>query len=123
MLRPVGDRLPYDLAVDVDGRLLKIQVKSAWFRNGSYIVDSRRTKTNRRFMIRRRYERGDFDFAILYIDELHLFYVMPYEVFVSYGSEITLLESDVRQRQPKSFQYKEAWSLLKKWAVQPVTAE
>ncbi|MBU1006833.1 MAG: hypothetical protein KKH08_04490 [Candidatus Omnitrophica bacterium] len=27
VLKPFGDRLPYDLAVDLDGRLIKIQVK------------------------------------------------------------------------------------------------
>jgi hypothetical protein len=30
-LKPVGDRLPYDLAFDVNGVLIKIQVKYAWF--------------------------------------------------------------------------------------------
>ena len=29
--KPIGDRMPYDLVFDVDGRLLKIQVKSVWF--------------------------------------------------------------------------------------------
>ena len=65
VLKPIGDRLPYDLAVDINGELLKLQVKSAWFRKGAYIVDSRRTKTNRRQMLRERYNSRDFDFAVL----------------------------------------------------------
>jgi PD-(D/E)XK endonuclease len=46
VLKPVGDRLPYDLAFDVLGSLIKIQVKSAWFDepSGNYVVDNRRTK-------------------------------------------------------------------------------
>lgn len=34
-LIPVGDRLPYDIAVDVNGRLIRIQVKTAWFNKQS----------------------------------------------------------------------------------------
>jgi hypothetical protein len=123
VLKPVGDRLPYDLGIDINGKLLKIQIKSAWARNGIYIVDSRRTKTNRRHMIRSRYGAGDFDFAILYIDDLDVFYVMPMAEFSSYGSEITLVERASRQRKPRSDQYREAWDLLKKWAAQSETAE
>ncbi|MCB0559991.1 MAG: hypothetical protein KDD09_13655 [Phaeodactylibacter sp.] len=52
VLAPVGDRLPYDLVLDVDGALIKVQVKSAWWdvKKGNYVVDNRRTKTNRRVM-------------------------------------------------------------------------
>ena len=112
VLRPVGDRLPYDLALDIDGKLLRIQVKSAWFYNGSYTVDSRRTKTNRREMIRKRYGEDDFDFAIIYIQELNIFYIMPQSIFSSYKSEISLVEAAKRQRKPKSAEYRENWSLL-----------
>lgn len=47
-------------------------------------------------MVRSVYCLHDFDFAILYIEELHVFYVMPCEVFTSYGSEIHLVEDDKR---------------------------
>ncbi len=59
----------------------------------------RRTKTNRRQMVRSNYLPEDFDFAILYIEDTHNFYVMPADVFSSYGSEIHLVEDDKRQRQ------------------------
>jgi streptomycin 6-kinase len=54
VLEPIGDRLPYDLVFDVSGTLVKVQVKCAWFDDSSqnYVVDNRRTKTNRRSMIR-----------------------------------------------------------------------
>jgi hypothetical protein len=62
-LKPVGDRLPYDLVFDVDGALVKIQVKSAWFDgpSGNWVVDCRRTRTNRRMMVRGAYQLEDFD--------------------------------------------------------------
>ena len=112
VLKPIGDRLPYDLAVDVNGKLLRIQVKSAWYYNGNYTVDTRRTKTNRRRMVRSRYSKSDFDLAIVYIDKLDTFYVMPVSVFSSYKSGIALVEENKRQRKPMSAMYKERWDLL-----------
>ncbi len=52
VLKPVGDRLPYDLALDLNGRLLRIQVKHAWYCADAecHIVDVRRSKTNRRIL-------------------------------------------------------------------------
>ena len=112
VLKPVGDRFPYDLAVDLNGKLLRLQVKSAWRSNGLYMVDSRRTKTNRRQMRRAKYSQKDFDFAILYIEELDVSYIMPIDVFSSYKSGIALVEEHKRQRKPKSYQYREAWKIL-----------
>ena len=112
VLKPVGDRLPYDLAIDVKGKLIRIQVKSAWFYRGAYKVDARITKTNRRRMIRKYYNETDFDFAIIYIQDLDIFYIMPQAIFSSYKSEISLVETTKRQRNPKSAWYRENWDLL-----------
>lgn len=111
VLKPIGDRLPYDVAIDVDGKLIKIQVKSAWFYKGAYKVDVRVTKTNRRRMIRKYYNGNDFDFAIIYIPELNIFYIMPVSVFNDYKSEISLVETTKRQRRPRSVEYRERWDL------------
>lgn len=58
VLKPVGDRLADDLFFDVEGSLIKIQVKYAWFDqlSGNYVVDNRRTKTNRRSIVREAYQ-------------------------------------------------------------------
>ncbi len=112
VLKPVGDRLPYDLAIDISGKLLRIQVKSAWFYRGAYKVDARMTKTNRREMIRKYYNKNDFDFAIIYIQDLNVFYIIPQFIFSSYKSEISLVEAMKRQRKPRSAKYRENWDLL-----------
>jgi hypothetical protein len=112
VLKPFGDRLPYDVAVDLNSKLIRIQVKSAWLYNGNYTIDTRRTKTNRRQMLRKRYGQEDFDFAIIYIDELKVFYIMPVSVFSQFASGISLVETDKRQRKPKSASYRENWDLL-----------
>lgn len=122
VLKPVGDRLPYDLVFVVENQFVKIQVKSAWFyeKVGNYVVDNRRTKTNRRQMVRDRYEVTDFDFALVYIDALNLFYVFPVSVFIGFGSEIHFVETDKRQRRPSSANYRDAWELIAQWAVREV---
>lgn len=113
VLEPIGDRMAYDLAIDLGKTLLRLQVKSAWKQNGIYVVDSRRTKTNRRMMLRSRYRSSDFDYALLYIEERDIFYVMPIRVFNSYKSGIALVENETRQRRPRSYCYREAWHLIK----------
>lgn len=114
VLRPIGDRLPYDLVFDVSGTLFKIQVKCAWLdlSSGNYVVDNRRTKTNRRVMLREAYRVSDFDFALAYIQPIDLFYVSPVHIFIDYGSEIHLVEADKRQRKPLSATYRDAWHLI-----------
>lgn len=119
VLEPIGDRLPYDLVFDVAGALVKVQVKCAWFDNSSqnYVVDNRRTKTNRRFMVRDVYKLVDFNFALVYIPDHDLFYVFPVDVFVSYGSEIHMVEAEKRQRKPRSAEFRDAWELILQWAA------
>ncbi|AVH63149.1 group I intron-associated PD-(D/E)XK endonuclease [Nostoc sp. 'Peltigera membranacea cyanobiont' N6] len=114
VLKPFGDRLPYDLAFDVEGTLIKIQVKYAWLDepSGNYVVDNRRTKTNRRLMVREVYQLSDFDFALVYIEKLDLFYIFPVDVFIDYGSEVHLVEAEKRQRKPRSAPYRNAWELI-----------
>ena len=125
VLRPIGDRLAYDLGIDFHGRLVRIQVKSAWFNTERkcYSVDVRRTKTNRRHMLRARYNSNDFDFAIIYIADLHIFYIMPISVFSSYESSVALVETDKRQRKPRSADYRESWDLISDRAAQSETIE
>ncbi len=81
--------------------------------SGNFVVDNRRTKTNRRVMIRGIYSKTDFDFALAYIESLDLFYyIFPVSVFIAYGSEIHLVESEKRQSKPRSFPYRDAWDLI-----------
>lgn len=116
ILVPLGDRLSYDLVIVINNVFVKIQVKSAWLceKKGVYLVDVRRTKTNRRIMRREKYDNTDFDFAIIYIENLSVFYIIPVNVFNSYAGAITIHENVSKQRKPKSYAYREAWDLLKK---------
>jgi len=123
VLRPLGDRLPYDLVLDVRGVLVKIQVKSAWLdkKSGNFVVDNRRTKTNRRRMLRELYKLSDFDFAIIYLNSMNIFYIFPIEIFTKYGSVIHIVEEKKRQRKPRSANYRNAWDLISQWAARKET--
>ena len=123
VLKPIGDRQPYDLVFDIEGRFVKIQVKCAWFDEvrGNFVVDNRRTKTNRRVMLREAYKPTDFDFALVYIEQLDLFYVFPVNVFIGYASEIHMVEAGERQRKAGSARFRDAWELILQWAAREET--
>jgi hypothetical protein len=73
-------------------------------------------------MVRGAYQLEDFDFALVFIEEIDTFYVFSCEVFIGYGSEIHFVEADKRQRRPKSADFRNAWNLISQWAVQRETS-
>jgi hypothetical protein len=68
-------------------------------------------------MKREVYSPGDFDFALVFVEELNLFYVFPVDVFIAFRSQIHLVEADKRQRKPRSAKYRNAWELIATWAA------
>jgi len=42
---------------------------------------------------------------------------MPSKVFISYGSEIHLIETTKRQRKPESAKYRDAWKIIEQRAA------
>ena len=48
---------------------------------------------------------------------MDVFYVLPVQVFISYASEIHLVEAEKRQRKPRSARYRDAWNLILQWAA------
>jgi hypothetical protein len=113
VLRPLGDRLPYDLAVEFCGTLARIQVKMAWESTpGNYIIDIRRSQTNRKVAKYTKYEVTDFDFLVAWLSDLDLFYIFPSEFACSFGSTISMIEGTRRQRPPRSLAYRNKWDLL-----------
>jgi hypothetical protein len=112
VLRPVGDRLPYDLAIDQAGRLVRVQIKLAWrTRPGSFAVDVRRHQTNRREHRHTKYQPGDFDFLIAWIREPDVFYVLPSSVACSFSGAISLTMTS-RLRPCRSSAWREAWHVI-----------
>jgi hypothetical protein len=90
VLKPIGDRLPYDFVFEINGKFIKIQVKSAYKDGNSWIVDTRRTKTNRRVMKRTRYTNTEVDFVIAYIEDINKFHLITIADFNKYKSGYTI---------------------------------
>lgn len=63
------------------------------------------------------YKECDFNFAICYIEEKDISYILPIEVFLSYKGAISFNIKEKRQRGPKSEQYKEAWHLIEEFCM------
>ena len=97
-----------------NNKLFRIQVKSAWLNNKdkNYYVKTQKTSTNAKGHKISSYIENDFDFAILYIQDLNIFYIMPIDVFLSYKGDLSLVIKEKRQKKPKSHLYKESWILI-----------
>ena len=121
---PIGNGLAYDLILDVNSTLVRVQVKSVWLDevSGNFVTDNRRTKTNRRQMVRDNYGIRDFDFAVVYLPIIKVFYIIPVELFIEYGSSISFVENEKRQRRPRSAANRNCWQLIEKWAAQMETS-
>ncbi len=117
VLKPYGDRMPYDVAVELNGKLVRIQVKSAWLDKKSrrFVVDARQTKTNRRVMVRKHYSSRDFDFAAIHIPDSGDFFIIPISEFITFKGTITLMEMSGQKVVYDRFrvkQYKNHWDLI-----------
>ena len=113
VLTPLGDRLKYDLAIVNAGKLFRIQVKMAWvYSPGTYLVDIRRSQTNRTHFKHTKYQKNDFDFLIAWLPEINVFYIIPSHIACSYAGAITMVEAEKRQRKPRSAKYRNALYLL-----------
>ncbi|MBU4141779.1 hypothetical protein KKE99_02815, partial [Patescibacteria group bacterium] len=51
-------------------------------------------------------------FAVIYLNGPNIFYVLPIEAFIAYGSVIHFVEEKKRQRKPLSADYRDAWDLI-----------
>ncbi len=118
VLRPIGDRLQYDLAVERSGHLVRIQVKCAWPaqgpRAGSHLVDIRRGNV-RRGRATPEYTLESFEVLIAWLPDLDVFYVFPIAFVCAVGSSITMKEvvpADAPGPKPRSPIYREAWHLI-----------
>lgn len=60
--RPLSDNAPYDLIVDIEGQLYKVQVKARSTRKENISVELYSSMHN----YTRKYQKGDFDILALY---------------------------------------------------------
>ena len=99
--KPWGDNTPYDLAVETNGRFLRVQVKCTHFRRGrSYKchLDSNGHA----------YTAAQIDFIAAYVIPTDTWYILPIQA-TNHQPDILLTPDNPRSKYEK---YKEAWHLL-----------
>lgn len=77
---PFGNGCAYDLVVDTGSRLLKVQVKTGWQRQGCLIFKGRRRVRDSRRNGMRRYREGEVDYFAVYFPPTASIYVVPFGV-------------------------------------------
>jgi len=93
----VTDKIPYDLIVDYDGKLSKIQVKGIFSKNrNTYRCELTGYKN-------RPYKAHEVDFFVVYIHDLNDYYIIPF------NSAIRSFNVNGEKVKP----FKNAWYLLK----------
>ena len=76
VLLPFSDGLRYDIAVEVEGQLIKIQIKSGLLKNGAVQFRDVSTRVSGDKIIVKSY-KGDVDFFGVYCQELDTVYLVP----------------------------------------------
>lgn len=114
VFQPFGNFLPYDLIADVNGVLIKIQVKSARLlkdrkRKQALRCESQRKTYKKGRSVRVPYKKKDFDFAACYFPLTEEFFIVPFDQFTK-GSDFNITES-------KRSLYCNAWHLLEEFAA------
>ncbi len=94
---PFGAGASYDLVVDADSRLYKIQVKTAWVSGGCVVYKSQRRQPGVG-LTRRRYESDEVDYFVVYCPSTETLYAVPAE---NHGMHGRLRLSPVKNGQVK----------------------
>ncbi len=113
VLKPWGDWSPYDIAIEVDGRILRVQVKSTSFRAGAgYLCEFTHGRAGRN----RRYNSGMLDLCVAYVIPKEVWYIIPAHRITGRRGKaaITICQFPGVRNKPKYEPYREAWHLLAK---------
>lgn len=88
---PIGDKKKYDLIVDDQGNLLRIQCKytSVKDKYGKYQVPLRVMGGNQSYKTATRYKEGDFDLLFVCTKDMDI-YEIPYDAIKSVKTTVSL---------------------------------
>lgn len=110
VLHPVGGFLAYDLVLDINKILIKVQVKTASKNGKRFCCTTCRMINNKYRSGQEKYNIGDFDFAAVVVKDTSIFLV-PFTVFTASSSfNIPVVGGG------KNEQYRSAWHLLEEFA-------
>lgn len=82
VLKPLTEHEPYDLAIELCGRLLRVQCKWAGHNGEVVQIHVSRSRTNRRGNLRSLYRTGEIDALAAYCGSLDRCYLLPASLVV-----------------------------------------
>lgn len=118
VLQPIGDRLPYDLAIDLNGNLIRIQVRTAYYykKTDCFVGNVRSIKTNRKRSKVVMPNMNQMDFWVFVVQSSRTFYVVPSEIIKQIRSAVNLYPHRAKYRvykdKPNIEEYKERWDII-----------
>ncbi len=109
---PVTHNSQYDLIVDFNGKLIKVQVKRAYIhskkRSNTLCVETRRILVKHsgdKGTVARKYDKNAYNLLIAHYPPTEDFWVIPFDVCDSYSAQIYLTTKN-------NLPYKNKWKLL-----------
>jgi PD-(D/E)XK endonuclease len=115
--KPYGDSEPYDVIIEANGRLLRIQVKSVFTtsRWGYSIAVTRKRQQKPGLP----YSALEIDFIAAYVVAHDAWYIIPVAEIVNL-TNIRLYPAGAKRQDGAHFEkYREAWDLLRRGAARP----
>jgi PD-(D/E)XK nuclease superfamily protein len=112
VLKPWGEALPYDVGIEMEGGLLRVQVKSTSHQQGAgYLCEFTHSVEGRV----RRYDAEELDICVGYVVPKKTWYIIPAHRVTGSGgrSAITLCQFAGVRNRPRYEHYREAWELLR----------
>lgn len=114
VLIPYGDNQRYDFVIDMGVRFIRLQCKTARFKNGAVKADIKRTQSNARKCTSTTYGINEIDYFILYCYELDKVYIIPCNK--SRQSSISLRVNNCKNKQLKGIKFAQNYE-LDNWSV------
>ena len=113
VLKPCGDSLEYDVAVEHNSDMIRVQVKSSSVRNGTgYFCQFRRN-----WLVKEPYSIDELDIFATYIIPEKIWYLIPAAVLLTPPRKLGITVcpmTALRKNRYRYERYREAWDLLAK---------
>jgi len=117
--KPYGDCEPYDVIIEANGRVFRIQVKSVFTTSRwGYSISVARNRQHKPVV---QYSPQEIDFVAAYVVAHDAWYIIPVAEIAN-RAHIRLYPEGAKRQDGALFeQYREAWDLLRLGAARPTT--
>jgi hypothetical protein len=99
----IGDNQPYDLIIDFNRRLFKVQIKTGTLENGVVKFKAVRSRINTNQHFLNHYTAEEVDLFMIYCIELDKCYFVPFEICPAFN--VFLRIDDTKNSQAKNIRF------------------